>query len=431
MNHPEQITACIRRGEDEKALELIRAYSLETPYEKDQVLLHSRFSDVKRKSIGNLVSIDELQREKRQIRNSILELLELIQRFKHQQDQSFSQKQNTILLELNLEVDFRQFVDNHLEELKALISENLRIDASNIKYRKPRTGSIILPIELPIDKGYELIELINDGIFRDRMEIRYERIFEKYGNNLKIIKEGGIILRGENLKDANLRGAVLRWADLEEANLQSANLRWANLEGVNFKGANLKSAGLQSSNLLGANLEGAELNNASLEWGLVERANFRKANLNRIWLKNARLSKANFSNATLLEARLQWVRAEEVNFQEANLKKIYARGAFLFRASFLRAKLNSARLQIVNLQEADLRAADLQGANLQGANLKGAKLQEADIRGVDLQRVNLVDAQLHFAKVSESQRELLVKKGVNVSKIIFFPDPREDEISRG
>jgi uncharacterized protein YjbI with pentapeptide repeats len=259
-------------------------------------------------------------------------------------------EENRVKLSIKIEVDFDSFDEEKQNALKEEFVRILNLNPSEFIIRNIKSGSVIIEIEMPLERVKQLKSLLKLGLLKEKIDLVLveNENYEKYSNlNL----EQTVELRNVNLLESKSKWTEVIRADLNGANLSSANLRWANLSAAN-------------------------LDNADLRW----------ANLNRADLSGANLIRANLNRANLIEAKLFFA---------------YLANANLSGAKLIRAYLANANFSGANLSKADLSGANLNGANLNGADLSGANFTNAivdksdrvllEAAGVDISQVRFMD----------------------------------------
>ena len=224
------------------------------------------------------------------------------------------------------------------------------------------------------------LEEIEDYLGWDEKEATYRIV----GNIRRLNREGvtDIYLWNAYLEGALLGEVDLMGADLWFANLNKAELGRANLQGTVFRGASLIEAHMVLTNLKYAKLDGAKLH--------------------KVDLSGADLQEANLSNSDLFGSTLEKVNLEQANLTGTNLEKVNLR-----KARLLGVKIISANPEMFN------------SPRISGSYFSVGTLQKYT--------TNFKGAILHGATAYESQKEVLVEAGADISQMKFLPDPEGEE----
>ena len=266
MDYFERIKQHIMQAETASALELLTEWAKESPYENDAILLKSRYNGAELTKIRNTEPSEVMTTDKQKIDKAILDLAERILKTKKERVSSSDITRLEIVFNGNIE----DFTEEKKQRIKELFGEMLELGATEFRIGPERSGSVILPVDLPTEKAGQLMAILESGEMTDLGISEIKKIFKKEGKKVTFFEDQvlflqGVDLRGVNLQGLDLQGVDLQGADLSRAELQGVKLWVADLKNVDLQEANLQGADLWKTDLQGARLWAADLQDVDLQ----------------------------------------------------------------------------------------------------------------------------------------------------------------------
>lgn len=183
-------------------------------------------------------------------------------------------------------------------------------------------------------------------------------------------------------QQTDFSGADLRSAPMDSLNLSFAQLPKANLSEANLRNTDLSNADLQKTIFTKAFMDGSlfqysDLNRANMSWGEINYADLSFSNMAGINLRSASVRHSNLNSS-----KLDFSNLEGTFFNESNLSNSDLTGANANYANFENADLSKAILKLTTLE----------GSNLLGARLDSVRvgrsdwfeyLKEGNIKGIE------------------------------------------------
>ena len=193
---------------------------------------------------------------------------------------------------------------------------------------------------------------------------------------LPILENGNVDLRGINLTNTNLRKTKFEKLDMTNADFSNSQIQDADFQQIVAHRACFDSADLSQTKFW-------ELN-------AIE-SSFWDANLEHVVLSEAHLQKANFYGAILHEANLEGAHLDHVEMwmtvlDDANLDGASFQHAHLVNGSFQRAIMTQVDLRYANLNAASLCDADLSSSDVRGSDLRWANLSRVNLSGTQFDK---------------------------------------------